>query len=77
MWFDSWQRQEIFSVPKCPDKLLGPPSIFLILRTPSPAVMQQGHETDQLPPSSVKVKNWNGAIGLPALPNVPYWCAFI
>jgi hypothetical protein len=29
------------------------------------------HETDQLPPSSVEVKNWNGAIGLPALPNVP------
>jgi hypothetical protein len=29
------------------------------------------HETNQLPPSSVEVKNWNGAIGLPPLPNVP------
>jgi len=29
------------------------------------------HETDQLPPSGVEVKNSNGAIGLPPLPNVP------
>jgi hypothetical protein len=29
------------------------------------------HETDQLPASSVEVKNWNGAIGLPPVPNVP------
>ena len=29
------------------------------------------HETDKLPPSSVEVKNWNGAIGLPPLRNVP------
>jgi hypothetical protein len=28
------------------------------------------HETDQLTASSVEVKNWNGAIGLPPLPNV-------
>jgi len=26
-------------------------------RTPSPAIMQQGHETDQSPPFSVEVKN--------------------
>jgi len=29
------------------------------------------HETNQLPPSSVEVKNWNGAIDLRALPNMP------
>jgi len=29
------------------------------------------HESDKLPPSSVEVKNWNGAIGLPPLRNVP------
>jgi hypothetical protein len=29
------------------------------------------HETDKLPPFSVEVKNWNGAIGLPPLHNVP------
>jgi hypothetical protein len=29
------------------------------------------HETNQLPPSSVEVKNLNGTIGLPPVPNVP------
>jgi len=57
MWFDSWQRQEIFPVPKCADQLWDPPSFFLILRTPSPAVKQRGHETNQSLESSVKVKN--------------------
>jgi len=41
-----------------------------MLRTP-PVVKQQGHETDQSPAPSVKVKNWNGPIGLPPLSNVP------
>jgi hypothetical protein len=40
-------------------------------RTPSAAVMQQGPATDQSPPCSVEVKNWNGTVGLPPLPNVP------
>jgi len=43
MWFDTWQRQEIFPVPKCADQLWDPPSISLILRTPSPAVKQRNH----------------------------------
>jgi hypothetical protein len=42
VWFDSWQVQEIFSVPKCPDQLWDPSSISLILRTHSPAAKQQG-----------------------------------
>jgi len=71
MWFDTWQRQEIFPVPKCADQLCDPPSISLILRTPSPAVKQRGHDTDQSPSCSVKVKNWNGPVGLPPLLNVP------
>jgi len=29
------------------------------------------HETNQLSPSSVEVKNRNGTIGLPPVPNVP------
>jgi len=29
------------------------------------------HESNQLSPSSVEVKNWNGTIGLPPVPNVP------
>jgi hypothetical protein len=40
--FDSWQGQERFSVLKCPGQLWDPPSISLILRTPSPAAKQKG-----------------------------------
>jgi hypothetical protein len=29
------------------------------------------HETDQLPPFIAEVKNWNGAIDLPTVPNMP------
>jgi len=57
-WFDSRQRQEIFSFPQRPDHLLDNPVPIQRLRgTLSFGVKQPGRESDHLPQTSAEVKN--------------------
>jgi hypothetical protein len=57
-WFDSWQRQEIYLLPKSSKLGLGPtqPAIQWVPET-LPGVMRLGHEDDCSLPSSAEVKN--------------------
>jgi hypothetical protein len=66
--FKSLQGQEIFS-SKCPDWFCGSPSLLISgYMSPFSGVKWVGHEADDSPPSSAKVKNeWNYTY-------MPPWC---
>jgi hypothetical protein len=65
--FDSQQGQEIFSTPPRPDRLQGPPSLFIqwVPGTLPPEVKRPGREAYNSPPSSAEVKNGEAIPSLP------------
>jgi hypothetical protein len=65
--FDSWWGQEssLFNMVSRPTAGPTKPSIQWLLGVYSPGVMQQGHDVNNSPPSSVEVKNGGTVHPLP------------
>jgi hypothetical protein len=64
-------KRWVLSSPKCPDQLLGPPSLpFNRYWDTFVGVTQAGHEVDHSPPFSAKVKNeWSHNLYSPCMPS--------